>query len=127
MNMDKDEFKHLRTKLNKTQKQMSQLLGTSIKAVHSYEQGWRAIPAAVERQILFLVSHQKLNQQKLKKCWTIKKCPPVRKKECPAWEFQAGDMCWFINGTFCEGEIQENWKEKMHICRSCEVFMPMLR
>ncbi len=127
MNMDKDEFKHLRAKLNKTQKQMSQLLGMSIKAIHSYEQGWRSIPAAVERQILFLVSHKNLNQQKQKKCWAIKKCPPLRKKGCPAWEFQAGDMCWFINGTICEGEIQQSWKEKMQICRSCEVLMPMLR
>ena len=127
MNMDKVEFKYLRAKLNKTQKQMSQLLGTSVKAIHSYEQGWRAIPAAVERQILFLVSHGNSNLKKQKKCWTIKKCPPHRKKECPAWEFQAGDMCWFINGTICEGEVQQNWKEKMHICRSCEVLMPMLR
>ena len=41
--MDKQEFSHLRKKLNKTQKQMAQLLGVSIKAVHSYEQGWRMV------------------------------------------------------------------------------------
>jgi hypothetical protein len=127
MNMDKVEFKHLRAKLNKTQKQMSQLLGTSVKAIHSYEQGWRSIPAAVERQMLFLVSHMNSPPKKQKKCWMIKKCPPTRKKECPAWEFSAGDMCWFINGTICEGVVQQNWKEKMQICRSCEVLKPMFR
>ena len=54
--MDRTEFKEFRKQLNKTQKQMAQLLGVSIKAVHSYEQGWRSVPAAVERQLLFLAS-----------------------------------------------------------------------
>ena len=125
--MDKDEFKFLRAKLNKTQKQMSQLLGTSVKAIHSYEQGWRSVPAAVERQILFLVSHSNIFDEKQRNCWTIKRCPPSRKKECPAWEFDAGNMCWFINGTICEGKIQRNWKEKMQLCRSCKVLKQMLQ
>jgi DNA-binding XRE family transcriptional regulator len=42
--MDSKEFIYFRKKLNKTQKQMAQLLGTSIKAIHSYEQGWRTVP-----------------------------------------------------------------------------------
>ena len=120
--MNKDEFKHFRKKLNKTQIQMSQLLGTSIKAVHSYEQGWRTIPTAVQRQIFFLVSRMGETNKGKKSCWVIKKCPPERKKQCPAWEFQAGKLCWFINGTICEGEPQMDWSEKMKICRSCEVF-----
>ena len=39
--MDGKEFKRFRKKIDKTQKQMAQLLGVSIKAVHSYEQGSR--------------------------------------------------------------------------------------
>ena len=54
--MDSKEFTYIRNKLNKTQKRMAQLLGTSIKAVTSYDQGWRTVPAYVERQIFFLVS-----------------------------------------------------------------------
>ena len=54
--MDSAEFKHFRKKLKKTQRQMAQLLGTSIKAVHSYEQDWRSIPPHVERQMFFLIS-----------------------------------------------------------------------
>jgi transcriptional regulator with XRE-family HTH domain len=54
--MDSNEFKQLRHKLKKTQKQVAQLLGTSLKAVHSYEQGWRPVPAYVERQMFFLIS-----------------------------------------------------------------------
>ena len=124
--MDKKEFSYFRKKLKKTQKQMAQLLGTSLKAVHGYEQGWRSIPIHAERQILFLVSRVQENNKRRKKCWTLKKCPPDRKKNCPAWEFQAGHLCWFINGTICEGLVQIGWKEKMKLCRSCDVFSSML-
>jgi hypothetical protein len=119
--MDRKEFCHIRQKLNKTQKQMAQLLGTSVKAVHSYEQGWRKVPAYVERQIFFLVSQMREGKKAQKPCWVINNCPSEIKKQCPAWEFKAGKLCWFINGTICEGTVQKNWKEKMEICRKCEV------
>ena len=124
--MDSKEFIHLRKKLNKTQKQMAQLLGTSIKAIHSYEQAWRSVPTSVERQMFFLLSRLGENRKRRKPCWVIRKCSPDQKKQCPAWEFKAGDLCWFINGTVCEGIIQKSWKEKMKICRSCEVFSNLL-
>mgnify|MGYP001822735688 FL=1 len=50
--MEKNEFTTIRKKLAKTQKELSELLGTSLKAVSSYEQGWRNIPVHVERQLL---------------------------------------------------------------------------
>ena len=124
--MDKKEFSRFRKRLNKTQKQMAQLLGTSMKAVHSYEQGWRSVPVHVERQIYFLISNMRNGQKARKSCWVIKKCPPKQKKQCPAWEFRVGKLCWFINGTICEGVVHQNWKEKMKICRSCEVFLSIL-
>jgi DNA-binding XRE family transcriptional regulator len=46
--MDKKEFYYFRQKLQKIQKEMAQLLGASLKAVESYEQGWRSIPAQDE-------------------------------------------------------------------------------
>ena len=124
--MDNKEFARLRKKLDKTQKQMAQLLGVSIKAVHSYEQGWRSIPAHAERQMLFLVSNMRGASKGTKPCWTIKKCPPKKKKECPAWEFKSGKICWFINGTICDGIVYKDWREKMQSCRSCEVFANVL-
>jgi DNA-binding transcriptional regulator YiaG len=36
--MDSKEFTYIRKKLNKTQKEMAEMLGTSTKAVRSYEQ-----------------------------------------------------------------------------------------
>ena len=124
--MDKKEFKFYRTKLNKTQKQMAELLGTSLKAIHSYEQGWRTVPVHVERQVFFLASRLALKGRKQKPCWLIKKCLPEQKHNCPAWEFGSGDLCWFINGTICGGMRQKDWKEKMKICRSCGVFNSIL-
>lgn len=120
--MDSLEFKSFREKLKKTQRQMAQLLGVSLKAVHSYEQGWRSIPSSVERQVYFLASRKKANARKQKACWTVKKCSAEQKKQCPAWELQTGDLCWFINGTICDGTVQNNWDEKMKICKSCNVF-----
>ena len=119
--MIRDEFIALRKKLGKTQKQTASLLGVSLKAVHSYEQGWRAVPAHVERQMFFMVASREDRLQRRKPCWTIKKCPSERKKQCPAFEFHAGKLCWFINGTVCDGEVQKDWEKKMAICRSCDV------
>ena len=124
--MTKTEFLHLRKTLEKTQKQMAALLGVSLKAVHSYEQGWRSVPAHVERQLFFMVASKTDKLKGRKPCWTIKKCPPERKKQCPAFEFHAGKLCWFINGTVCDGTVQKDWKRKMEICRSCEVLSSML-
>ena len=126
LKMDDKEFFRARKVLEKTQKHLAELLGTSIKAVHSYEQGWRKVPAHVERQIFFLLARKQGGEQATKACWTIKKCPKKRKTKCPAYEFQAGRLCWFINGTICEGEVQQNWQEKMKICRKCEVLKNLL-
>lgn len=125
--MDSTEFIEYRKKLDKTQKQLAELLGTSVKAIHSYEQGWRNIPAHVERQLYFLLAHTRHNSDGRKPCWVIKKCPSERKKSCPAWEFDAGKFCWFINGTICECQARKSWEEKMEICRQCEVFQAFLK
>ena len=125
--MDSNEFKFIREKLDKTQQQMAHLLGTSLKSIQGYEQGWRLIPVGVERQLLFLLSSMKGNKRDRKPCWVIKKCPRERKTKCPAWEFKAGKLCWFINGTICEGTVQADWKEKMKICRKCKILIPLLK
>ena len=121
--METSEFKKIRAKFNKTQKEMASILGISIKAVHSYEQGWRKIPHHIERQMLFLLSRMFLNNDESpEKCWGVLKCPDNTREKCPAWELKAGDMCWFINGTVCNGKTHDSWAEKIQECRSCRVF-----
>ncbi len=124
--MTRAEFSDCRKRLKKTQKEMAQLLGTSIKAVHSYEQGWRNIPPHVERQMFFLISRVRNQGKNKKPCWIVKNCPASRKTTCPAWEFNSGDLCWFINGTVCQGEVHTRWQDKIQLCRSCDVFRHLM-
>jgi len=124
--VDGKEFLYFRRKLNKTQKEMAQLLGTSVKAVHSYEQGWRSMPGYIERQVFFLISRKRGIAKGQRPCWVIKKCPPQHREKCPAWEFKAGHLCWFINGTICKGTVQKDWKQKMKACRGCEVLSALM-
>lgn len=124
--MDREEFSHIRGNLGKTQSQMAQLLGASLKAIQSFEQGWRKIPIHIERQALFLFAQKNAREKGHKPCWDIEKCPMETRKKCPAWEFHCGHLCWFINGTICHGEVKESWSEKMEQCRKCEVFRSML-
>jgi hypothetical protein len=123
--MDKKEFSQIRHHIGKTQNQIAQVLGISLKAIQSFEQGWRKIPAYIERQVLFLLAMRSRHNKRNTPCWVIRRCPTEIKRNCPAWEFQNGHLCWFINGTICEGEVQESWHEKMKMCRECEVFRPI--
>ena len=121
--MKDKEFIIFRKKLNKTQAQIAELLGVSIKAVHSYEQGWRDIPAHIERQMLFLLYNFQYNGHPHLNCWELKNCPAKMKERCPAWEFNTGGLCWFINGTICMGIAHKTWKDKIRICRECKVMV----
>ena len=120
--MKRYEFSSIRSQLGKTQYQMAQLLGASLKAIQSFEQGWRNIPVHIERQALYLLVLKKLQRKKGRPCWMVRRCPVETKQRCPAWEFQVGHFCWFINGTICHGEVQDSWRVKMKICRQCKVF-----
>lgn len=73
--MDKKEFSQIREHLGKTQKQLAQLLGTSAKAIQSFEQGWRNTPVHTERQVLFLMALKYAQEKMTRPCWVIKGCP----------------------------------------------------
>ena len=120
--MDNQEFSSFRQRLEKTQKQMAELLGTSLKTVQSFEQGWRKVPVHIERQMFFLLNLKKGRAKDARPCWEIQNCSVEARQGCPAWEFHAGSLCWFINGTICLGKPQNDWGHKMKVCRKCEVF-----
>jgi hypothetical protein len=124
--MDREDFLYIRGLLRKTQKQMADLLGISVRGVESFEQGLRYIPVHIERQMLFLLASLNYIEKNNKPCWTIRKCALEKRRHCPAWEFQIGHLCWFINGTICHGEVQDNWQEKIKLCKQCEVFQPLI-
>ena len=122
LGMDATDFAEVRRHLGKTQTQTARLLGVSPKAVQSFEQGWRRVPAHVERQLLFLLYLNRLPLDGTTPCWERRGCEPEVREKCMAWEVQAGHLCWFVNGTVCEGRVQVSWDRKMQFCRQCEVF-----
>ena len=125
--MTQKEFQAMRQSLRKTQKQMAELLSTSLKAIQSFEQGWRKVPGHIERHLLYLVAMKKGAGDHPISCWDITECPSSTRETCPAWEFHSGHLCWFINGTICRGRVQKSWTQKMKLCHKCEVFNSMIK
>ena len=124
--MNNKEFAKIRHYLGRTQEQLAQLLCMSSRAIQSYEQGWRKIPPGAERQLLFLLSLKRSKDETIRPCWEIRDCPEEWRVNCTAWESKAGDICWFVNGTFCEGKFSDTWEKKIMFCRQCEVFKRMI-
>ncbi|MDD4858852.1 MAG: helix-turn-helix transcriptional regulator [Dehalococcoidales bacterium] len=124
--MEAREFSQARHELGKTQNQIARLLCVSPKAVQSFEQEWRKVPASVERQLMFLLYLKNASGDIVSPCWETKDCPGEWRKECAAWEFRAGNLCWFINGTNCRGMQSDCWQNKLETCRQCEVFQSVL-
>ena len=124
--MEQKEFAVIRQYLGKTQRELARILCVSTKAVQSFEEGWRNIPVYAERQLLLLMSLKNVADSDSVPCWEATSCPPDSRGNCIAWELQAGNFCWVINGTFCQGQIQDNWDAKMKVCRECDVFPAML-
>ena len=121
------DFCSIRKNMGKTQKQMSEILGVSLKAIQSFEQGWRRIPAHVERQTLFLLAMKTGSREQVSPCWEIRCCSREMLENCPAWEFKSGHLCWFINGTICQGKPRGSWSQKMVLSRKCEVFASLMK
>ena len=120
------DFARCRHYLGKTQTDLARLLGLSPKAVQSFEQGWRHVPAHAERQLLFLVYLKRHPVMDILPCWEQKNCEPEIRDRCIAREVQAGHLCWFLTGTMCEGKLQGSWEEKMQHCRQCGVFRSLI-
>jgi hypothetical protein len=120
------EFVDIRKKMAKTQRQLAELLGVSLKAVHSYEQGWRAIPSHVERQIFFLLSCKASGGKSRKPCWLVKKCNGEKRRKCLVREMGAGRHCWMVGGEHCKEGQPSSWNRSTWPCRNCEVIKALL-
>lgn len=126
--MDKKEFVAIRQGLGKSQKELSKILCVSEKTIQSFEQGWRNIPAYIEREMMLLQTLKNTSEQdrKSKACWEVINCPEEWRRKCIVGELQIKYFCWLVNGTFCQGEYKKNWEEKIRFCKECEVFRSMI-
>lgn len=125
--MKPHEFVDIRKKINKTQTELSALLGFSTRAIQSYEQGSRNIPVHVESHLYLLLARSKNEKNVLKSCWEIINCPPSKKNQCPVYELNAGTVCWMVNNSLCNGRVQSNWRMKMDYCNTCTVLTSMIK
>jgi DNA-binding transcriptional regulator YiaG len=131
--MSGGEFSRIRAALGKSQKELAELLGLSQKAVESYEQGWRRVPAHVERVLYFLLF--KLNEDEIEAedpCWRAKACPDEQRANCVAYVAKEGSYCWFFTGRLCASaspvgaDATAGSGEAGGGCYTCAVFTRML-
>jgi signal transduction histidine kinase/DNA-binding response OmpR family regulator/HAMP domain-containing protein len=52
-------------------------------------------------------------------CWEVKGCG---KEDCPSYGKSDNLRCWEVAGTFCRGEVQGTFAQKLGDCRKCEVY-----
>jgi DNA-binding XRE family transcriptional regulator len=125
--MESKEFSQIRHYLGKSQSQLALFLCISHKTVQSFEQGFRKIPTYIERQMLLFLALKKMSSDAvIMPCWEIKNCPNEWRESCIVWELKARHFCWFINGTYCQGQFHESWKKKHEVCLECEVYQSMI-
>jgi len=120
-------LKAIRRELHLSQAHLAQLLGFSVRAIQSCEQGWRRPGASLERGALLLLMASRNNQEiPNQRCWEITQCPPERREQCISYRTGQGHLCWFLNGTLCSNEKLPDWESKRPLCTKCRVFEMLL-
>lgn len=130
--MSQDKLCNLRTlraALGKSQSEMALLLGVSVRAVQSYEQGWRPCPPYVQKLtgLLMFLQHRKANPD-ISPCWEVKNCDSEKREKCAAFQFGSGEFCWLVTGSNCNCDTTQprSWQSKMVKCTKCPVMTSWL-
>jgi transcriptional regulator with XRE-family HTH domain len=131
--MDGPAFARLRQALGRSQRELAELLGVSLKAVESYEQGWRNVPAHVER-VLYLLLFKLDDDSGGAPCWESQDCPVETREKCVAYVAKEGRYCWFFTGRLCARAAQaaadvskgKSAAGRLGGCYSCPVFSKRL-
>jgi transcriptional regulator with XRE-family HTH domain len=117
------DLKRVRRTLGVSQSKLAELLGTSIRAVQSYEQGWRNVPDHVQRSTALLTYlHNRKSTKPPKPCWEVRRCDSEIRDACSVYELQAGDLCWLIPGRCCP----DNGEASLATCEGCQVMKAWL-
>jgi DNA-binding XRE family transcriptional regulator len=119
------DLQSVRKSLGKTQEEFSQLLGLSIRALQSYEQGWREVPVHVQKlAAMILYLDWRKENGRPEPCWKVRKCSREAKSHCNVNQFKAADVCWMV-GTECPAEGDEDAKFRTQCCK-CTVLRKVL-
>ncbi len=116
------DFQLTRKTLHKSQSELANLMGLSVRTVQSYEQGARIIPAHVQQLLYLMVSRlSRGTRGRRSPCWQVRGCDPATKARCVAYLCKAEDICWLVTGTLCHGKPVGTMEAKLRECQKCAV------
>lgn len=120
-------MKTVRSRLGLSQRAFADLLGCSLRAVQSAEQGWRHTSPALEKlALLLLVSLRRGPDFAHFCCWETNNCPMPQREKCLTYRFRQGHLCWFLTSTMCNGTEARDWQQKRAMCLACPFFASIL-
>jgi DNA-binding transcriptional regulator YiaG len=122
--MDSEVVKRIRKKIGMTQTGVAHALGVSLRAIQSYEQGWREVPTNIMVQLLVLTAAHHPSEVERKPCWEITSCPPERQAQCPCRRTD-GSLCWLVSGRMCAGAANSGCHD-IQGCLHCPVIKQIL-
>jgi DNA-binding XRE family transcriptional regulator len=122
--VNSNAVKQIRSALGLTQSAVARALGISIRAVQSYEQGWRETPTSVTVQLLVLAAAYRSSALDGKPCWEVTGCPAVKQMQCPC-RHTDGHLCWLVSGRMC-GVPSGSEEGSLQPCLDCLVVRRLL-
>lgn len=117
-----ENVKKIRKKVGITQAELSNVLGVSIRAVQSYEQGWRDVPTHIMVQMLVIAAAYYTKGDR-KKCWEIMRCHAQTLENC-ACRKTDGTLCWLISGR--QSAPCKDGEDGIAACLKCPVVRRLL-
>ena len=120
-----DTVHKVRMLLGRTQSELAGALGISSKAVQSYEQGWRVVPARVLIQLLLLVALYRKQSGDDVPCWQVRRCDARQRSRCASYTIGDGRFCWFIGDKKCRPDDAASRRATLP-CMTCLVVKRLL-
>ena len=125
--MDHVNIRAIREKLGLSQAELAALVGFSVRAIQSCEQGWRQPSPALEKMVLLLYAAELHGPDFGRdRCWEVMNCAPETRDACIAYRSRQGHLCWFLTGTLCHGQRMGDWQHKRAVCSECPFYHRLL-
>lgn len=120
-----ETVKRIRAILGRTQTELATALGISVKAVQSYERGWRQVPTRAMIQLLVLLALYRRQSMDDVPCWKIRECTPEQRKDCDSFNIARGQFCWFVGSKICRPGASKK-SDPLLPCMECPVVQRLL-
>jgi DNA-binding XRE family transcriptional regulator len=125
--MEPQLLKRVRRRLHMTQAGLAKRMGISAKAVQSYEQGWRRLPAPLASHVLLLLALHREQNLRHRPCWKVRACPEKTRVQCPSFKVSGGRYCWLVSGRMCAGRSSDDGVQLSSRCVQCPVVERLLQ